>query len=252
MAVPVHSSQGWHEIRAQVVKTPVLVKGQRTPVVVRLTYAEDGMPVANGDFGIVRAPVIPVLINEPRLSDYRFDHLIPTNETPGEYVFFLTPGTACGYRVWADVTPEGGPPAYAAADIPGRQDCRSLEPETFVNTEVKNAGYTFTLSMEPPHPVRGRTATLKITVKDKDGRPVEELQPVMDAFAHMAVFYGDFQTARVVPPAGEDPADPNDLGGPDVTFSFAPERAGYLRLFSNFRIGGQVIAVPFGITVEGK
>lgn len=247
-AIPAHRDEQAPKIKAEIVKTPVLDKEKNTPVVLRLTYAEGGYPVMEDDLKTTHTRKIHVLTIDPQLQDYAHGHPAATIETPGEYAFLLKPHTDCTYRAWVDLTPANGPQQYAVTDIPGKRDCGASPINKFVNTAVDNGGYRFALSMDGPL-AKGKMAMLKIAVADKDGQPVEELEPIMGAYAHLVGFYDDYKTLAHLHPTGEEPASQDDRGGPELTFHFMPERRGYMRLFAQFVINGQGIAAPFGVII---
>ena len=84
----------------------------------------------------------------------------------------------------------------------------------------------------------------------KDGQPVNFLEPVMGAFAHMVGFYEDYETIAHIHPMGAEPTKDTERGGPTLRFHIEPEQAGYLKLFAQVQIDGKQVFAPFSILVK--
>ena len=95
----------------------------------------------------------------------------------------------------------------------------------------------------------GVARRLTITVTDPAGQPVAGLEPVMQAFAHLAGFYDDLRTLEHVHPTGGDILNPALRGGPALGFLFYPPRASFIRLCCQLKIGGTMIFAPFNLNV---
>ena len=95
----------------------------------------------------------------------------------------------------------------------------------------------------------GVARRLTITVTDPAGQPVAGLEPVIQAFAHLAGFYDDLRTVEHVHPTGGDILNPALRGGPALGFLFYPPRAGFIRLYCQLKIGGKMIFAPFNLNV---
>ncbi|NDC57199.1 MAG: hypothetical protein EBZ69_10435 [Alphaproteobacteria bacterium] len=109
-------------------------------------------------------------------------------------------------------------------------------------------GYTFTLALDG-EPKAGSPVMGNVTVT-KDGQPFTGLEPVMGAFAHVVGFTEDYNSVLHVHPMGKEPTNDAERGGPKLEFHIEPEKAGFVKLFTQVRIGGKDIFAPFGITVK--
>jgi len=71
----------------------------------------------------------------------------------------------------------------------------------------------------------------------KNGKPVTDLQPYLDTYAHLTAFHqGDLAFAHLHP---ETKAD-GDHGGPALTFHAEFAQSGNWRLFLQFQTGGKL------------
>lgn len=138
---------------------------------------------------------------------------------------------------------------YVIADLVTGKEAKSEINRTIV-LESTMDGYTFKLSFDSESLVIGKPALGKITITDKVGNPVKDLEPVMGAFAHIVGFFDDKQTVVHIHPMGEEPSKPTDRGGPELQFHIVAEKAGFIKLFAQVSIKGKELFVPFGIVVK--
>jgi hypothetical protein len=76
--------------------------------------------------------------------------------------------------------------------------------------------------------------TARIT---KDGKPVTDLQPYLETYAHLTAFHeGDAAFAHLHPTTEVK----GDQGGPELSFHAALPTAGNWRLFVQFQTGGRL------------
>ncbi|WP_333772722.1 hypothetical protein [Streptomyces sp. IBSBF 3136] len=165
-----------------------------------------------------------------------FQHLHPTMAPDGTWTAepaALAPGS---WRMFASFTPGGGSGEgedfvlSRTVTVPGEATSAALPPAAH-STRVD--GYTVTVSGEPmagmPHPL-----AVRIT---KDGKPVTDLQPYLDTYAHLTAFHrGDAAFAHLHPTTTAH----GDHGGPGLSFHADLPTAGDWRLFLQFRTGGKL------------
>ncbi len=223
-------------------------------VKIRLT-TRDGSPVAASDLLVAHTQRIHLLIIDPALEDYHHEHPVPTS-VPGEYEFTFTPTKSSPYRIYADVVPAlTGIQEYIPVDLPGIRapnvhDAPSENRQGTFTAEVDGLHFQLALDGTAGRSLRSRQAqTLRISVSDADGRPLAQLEPVMNAFAHLVGFYDDGRTVVHLHPAGPDIIDMAARGGPSLEFRFYPPKEGFLRLYCQVSIGGKMIFVPFGVNI---
>jgi len=242
------TAAGKDAIKAEIVKSRPLVEGRRTPAILRLDR-EGGLPVLAEELKVVHTQPLHLLIVDPSLTDYHHEHPNPM-DAPGEYIFTMTPRTSCGYRIWADFETMGSGAHYVTADIPGAKDCKGEKIDRTPSTVFENDNFRFLLEMDGPTLTVGKDTLMRMTVRDKKGRYIEELEPIMGAFAHMVGFYSDYNTIAHIHPQGEEPTSHTDRAGPTLKFHISPDREGFLKLFAQVKINGIVQTVPFGIEVK--
>ncbi|MGW2815632.1 hypothetical protein [Streptomyces sp. NPDC001415] len=163
-----------------------------------------------------------------------FQHLHPTMAADGTWtadLAALAPGT---WRMFASFTPDAG--AGKGQDfvlsrtvtVPGTEDKAPL-PAPATTAEVD--GYTVTAKGEP---MAGMTHPLTVTIS-KDGKPVTDLQPYLDSYAHLTAFHeGDTAFAHLHPTTKVT----GDHGGPDLAFQAMLPTSGNWRLFLQFQTEG--------------
>ena len=228
-----------------------MVAGKKVEVVIRMTKA-DQSPVVHADLIEMHTQPIHLLIEEPGLGDYHHEHPLPT-QTPGEYVFSFTPAKTAPYRIWADLVPVAtGVQELPFVDLPSAGKAAPIE-DTANRFTAAAGGYQFTLAFPSGNELptkAGQARTLRVKVTDSAGQSVTTLQPVMNAFSHLVGFYDDYQTVVHLHPGGGEVLDPELRGGPALDFILFPPRAGFIRLYCQVSIAGQMLFAPFNLNVE--
>jgi hypothetical protein len=225
--------------------------GKALTVKVRLSKT-DKSPVLHGDLMVMHTQPIHLLIEEPGLGDYHHEHPVPT-KTPGEYEFTFTPKKSTPYRIWADIVPEAtGVQELPFADLPSAgQGLAVGATESKFTSSADGYQFTLTLANGNDIPPKARTARgMTISVADSGGRPVTQLEPVMNAFAHLVGFYSDYQAVVHLHPGGGDVLNDALRGGPALGFVFFPPKAGFIRLYCQVSIAGKMLFAPFNVNVE--
>ncbi len=228
--------------------------GRPTHVTIRLA-TRDGSPVRETDLLVAHTRRIHLLIIDPALEDYHHEHPTPTG-TPGEYEFAFTPAKTASYRIYADVVPAAtGVQEYIRTELPGAAtlNARDLFLANRQSTFTAEAGGLHfqlccgTSNELPLH--AGQPSALRVQVTDARGLPFAQLEPVMNAFAHLVGFYDDDRTVVHLHPAGPEVVDPASRGGPSLEFRFYPPKDGFLRLYCQVSVGGKMLFVPFSLNV---
>ncbi len=124
----------------------------------------------------------------------------------------------------------------------GRGGTTGREPLPVTSRTAQVDGYTVTLdgALEP-----GREAELTLSVS-KDGKPVTDLQPYLEAYGHLVALRDRDLAYLHVHPAGT-PGDGRTEPGPGITFYATVPSAGDYRLFLDFRHGDQVRTAAFTV-----
>ena len=247
-AGPGHDHDGHNHSEAQLIITPItpteLKIGEENEVILFI-QDKQAQPVDVSQFEVVHTKPVHLLIIDPELNDYHHEH--PTQTSTGQYAFTFTPQTACPYRIWVDVQLKGSDQQYVPVDLKGAKECNNPIDKT-VNLESSSQGYDFKLEIEDD--VKAGEAVMTKLIISKDGQPVNFLEPVMGAFAHMVGFYEDYETIAHIHPMGAEPTKDTERGGPTLRFHIEPEQAGYLKLFAQVQIDGKQVFAPFSILVK--
>jgi len=165
-----------------------------------------------------------------------FQHVHPTLASNGTWTATLAalrPGT---WRLYASFVPNTGPAIgqqivlSRAISVPGRSVATTV-PAPSPSTRVD--GYTVTVI---GHLMANKPSPLMVTIT-KEGRPVTDLQPYLDTYAHLTAFHeGDLAFAHLHPETKVD----GDHGGPTLPFHVEMSRSGNWRLFLQFQTSGTV------------
>ncbi|MDE3015619.1 MAG: hypothetical protein KGI29_01675 [Pseudomonadota bacterium] len=216
-----------------------MVRGKPVTVLMKLTAIKTRSLLTDADLETMYTKKIHLLLIDPSLADYQHIHPMPTR-TPGLYSFTFTPKSPGGYRVWADITPKAtGRQEFAMADLGAHRIGAVSKIE---NRTAVVSGYHFNLTFDTP-PAAGGESVGRLTITGAHGETVT-LEPVMGARAHIVGFYDDFRTVAHMHPMGDNPHE--------IMFHFAPDRAGFVKLFAQVEIGGKAIFAPFGVMVANR
>ncbi|MEW9534014.1 hypothetical protein [Microbispora sp. NPDC049125] len=173
-----------------------------------------------------------------------FQHVHPELSAEGVWSVPLTLPEAGAYRVFADFVPHGGEGLTLGAELyaPGDYTPRPLPAPSRTATVD---GYTIRLDGAlTPGTVSRLTAEIS-----KNGEPVTDLQPYLEAYGHLvALRVGDLAYLHVHPDGV--PGDGVTPAGPGITFyAEVPSRGDY-RLFLDFRHKGAVHTAAFTVRAE--
>jgi hypothetical protein len=176
---------------------------------------------------------------DPGLGDYHHLHPEP-GARPGEWDFSFVPAVGGIYRVFADFTPVATQRGlYASADLAVSGTGASPVKPGGVEAEL-----AFGLAVTPDPFRAGVPADLRFTVARGDGGTVD-LQPVMDAYAHLVAFdLGRQGFAHL------HPVDAKlDSRAPALAFKLTVPRSGEYVVWSQVNVAGRDRFHPFRVTV---
>lgn len=246
----IYTKPGEPSVRLTATTSAPIEAGKKVEVRVRMEKA-DKSPVLHKDLLLTHTAYIHLLIEEPGLGDYHLEHPVAT-DTLGEYVFSFTPKKSAPYRIWADIVPAAtGTQELPFVDLPSNGQAEPVA-ETEDQFHSSAGGYQFDLFLAGGNqrPVKaGQARSITVTVTAADGKPVTTLEPVMNAFAHLVGFYGDFQTVVHIHPTGGDILNSDLRGGPSLGFLLFPPKAGLLRMYCQVMIEGRMLFAPFTLNV---
>jgi hypothetical protein len=163
-----------------------------------------------------------------------FQHIHPTMAADGTWTADLAALAPGSWRMFASFTPGSGSGKdfvlSRTVTVPG-QSAKTPLPTAAANVEVD--GYTVTVQGEL---MAGMAHPLKVRIT-KDGKPVTDLQPYLDTYAHLTAFHeGDQAFAHLHP---ETKAN-GDHGGPELSFHAELPASGNWRLFLQFQTDGKL------------
>nr|BFD87093.1 hypothetical protein StreXyl84_64940 [Streptomyces sp. Xyl84] len=165
-----------------------------------------------------------------------FQHIHPAMAADGTWSAGLASLTPGSWRMFASFTPDSG--AGKGRDfvlsrtvtVPGQAAEMTL-PAAAGSTQAD--GYTVTVKGKL---MAGMAHPLTVSVS-KDGKPVTDLQPYLDTYAHLTAFHeGDAAFAHLHPTTKAN----GNHGGPYLSFHAELPTAGNWRLFLQFQTGGML------------
>jgi len=176
-----------------------------------------------------------------------FQHLHPTMATDGTWtasVAPLQPGTYRAYVAFVAVASSGDTASLVLGDkitVTGTGTVVAL-PAASTTTQVD--GYN--LSIVGTQLTSGTTGSITFLVK-KAGLLVTDLEPYMGSFGQLtAVHAGDLALSY---PLAQGDAKTGH-GGPSLSFTAAPAKAGNWRMFIQFQTGGAVHTAAITVAIQ--
>ncbi|WUH99466.1 hypothetical protein OHR68_39245 [Spirillospora sp. NBC_00431] len=214
-----------------------LTPGKRTDF--RFTInGPDGKPVTG--FKPLHGKRLHLIVARRDLSG--FQHLHPSENGDGVWTVPITLPKAGVYRFFTDVQPDGAKRQLTLGTdvfVPGDLRTTPLpKPERVAKVD----GYEVTLAGGL---IPGKSAELTLSVS-KDGEPVTDLQPYLEAYGHLvALRQGDLAYLHVHPDG--EPGDGKTKPGPGITFFAEAPSTGAYRLYLDFKHGDKVRTAEFTV-----
>ena len=224
-----------------------LVVGRETRATLRLTRM-DGQEVFFTELIETHTRRLHLLLIDPGLTDYHHEHPTPTS-TPGEFEFSFTPKKPGTYLAWADLRPAPmGLHEFAAATVRAEttgESITSREPSSRVVVD----GLAYQLRFDAPELRAGKPVNGHLRVTNPDGSGFQELEPVMEEFAHLVGFHEDRRNVFHFHPKGAPVRNEAARGGPELEFIFFAPQPGFIRLFAQVQMGGVPKFASFNLQV---
>ena len=238
---------GQHAVVATISTDVPLEPGKLAHATLHLRRTMMGHPVTLDQLIETHTKKIHLLIVDQSLIDYHHEHPQPT-DTPGDYAFEFTPTKPGAYHAWADLRPLPlGLQEYDKTLIAGTGES---EPVSDKNTRLiaDSEGFHFELNLEKGQIKAGEVtnASLRVT---RDGKGFTQLEPVMNAFAHLVGFHEDGETVLHMHPIGAPIVNESARGGPVLEFKIFATKPGFTRLFAQVQIDGRQVFAPFDVQV---
>lgn len=243
-----HTSDATHGEKAgyslRMVDKPLLIKGQPCELTFQLVDNETGRSLTEAEFETVHTRKLHTMIVDHSLTDYH--HLHPEYD-PARQLFVcpFTPQLQASYQMWNDFTVVGeNHPTYLKSELSA---LRGLHlPPRITHTSHQQQG-ELNFHITPETPLRaGEDCRLRIDITDQNRRPVQDLEPIMGAFAHLIGFSGDGNHFIHSHPLGEEPTHDQARGEGCLQFHITPPAAGMSKFFLQVQRHGKIETVPFG------
>lgn len=209
---------------------------------------DTGALLTADELAVVHTEKLHLFVVDDSLKDYHHVHPQPTGN-PGELAFSFTPKTDHIYQAWADFTTLKDGRNHKLLAAIASPKSRRARPHITASRHAETAGLRFDWHASGPLQAE-QPGIVEVTVTDKHGRPVTDLEPVMDAFAHMVGFSADGKSIIHTHPLGGEPKSPGARGGPSLRFHVEPDASGPMQFYVQVKRGGEDIYAPFGQQVQ--
>ncbi|MFJ1269109.1 hypothetical protein ACD661_11110 [Legionella lytica] len=240
-----HTLPRENAIQIEIENAPSKITANTTQLL-HFQLLNNNKPLTLSDLKTVHTKKIHVMVIDPTLTDYYHIHPVRDNKNK-DFVFKFTPKKNGSYRIWADITPIAtGKQVFINTDIGSSSEKAVINKEVTLSSKV--VPYQFDLQLDgQPRVGKPVMATIRVT---KDGKPFSQLEPVMGAFAHLMGFNADYSSILHIHPMGKEPGNDAERGGSQLMFHIEAQKAGFVKLFAQFRINGEDVYVPFGIIIR--
>lgn len=212
--------------------------------VVQLRDVTTGKPLTEADLKTTHTRKVHLLIVDSSLKDYHHIHPVATG-TPGEYAFSFTPKTSNAYDGWSDITLIRDGRNYQVKSCIPSELHRKVPAIVKTNSQAEQSALRFDWQADKPL-ASGQTTQVTVKVSDQQGKPINDLEPVMGAYAHLVGFSADGKSMIHTHPMGAEPTSEACRGGPALRFKITPETDGKTQFYLQIRRNGEEIYVPFG------
>jgi hypothetical protein len=198
-----------------------------------------------------------IIVNSEDLSHFAHIHPKLDKET-GIFHITHTFAKAGRYKMWIDAKPKGGIQILTAFPFnvkgqPVHSPAAIAHEQTRVKNVVANGqSYQVILNCQPEQFVAGRDTKMTFEIRDVNGKPIRNLEPLMAAGGHCVIIDADAQEFLHVHPA-EEIGDGDNLaswrGGPSVSFLAHFPKPGLYRAWGQFQHEGRLLTADFTFEV---
>jgi hypothetical protein len=218
-----------------------------------VTEQKVGEPIK--DFDVIHDKLMHlIIVNSEDLS--HFAHIHPKlNKETGVFSIVHTFAKAGKYKMWIDAKPKGGIQILTAFPFnvegqPVHSPTNITSDKTFVK-EVMTDGqsYQVTLDFQPEKLGVGMDTKMTFEIRDANGKPISNLEPLMAAGGHCVIIGADAREFLHVHPAEEVDDIVSWRGGPSVSFLANFPKPGLYRAWGQFQHEGKLLTVDFTFEV---
>lgn len=218
-----------------------------------VTEQKVGEPIK--DFDVIHDKLMHlIIVNSEDLS--HFAHIHPKlNKETGVFSIVHTFAKAGKYKMWIDAKPKGGIQILTAFPFnvegqPVHSPTNITSDKTFVK-EVMTDGqsYQVTLDFQPEKLGVGMDTKMTFEIRDANGKPISNLEPLMAAGGHCVIIGADAREFLHIHPAEEVDDIVSWRGGPSVSFLANFPKPGLYRAWGQFQHEGKLLTVDFTFEV---
>ncbi|HZB79983.1 MAG TPA: hypothetical protein VE264_01770 [Nitrososphaera sp.] len=196
-----------------------------------------------------------IIVNKEDLSHFAHIHPKLDMET-GIFHITHTFAKAGKYKKWIDVKPKDGMQqiltafAFNVEGEPIHTPARITHEQTRVkNVVAEGQSYQVSLNCQPEQLVAGMDVKMTFEIKDANGKPITNLQPLMAAGGHCVIIDADSREFLHVHPIEEIDDAVSWRGGPSVSFLANFPKPGLYRVWGQFQHEGKLLTVYFTFEV---
>jgi hypothetical protein len=230
--------------------------GKPTNLSLIATEQKVGEPIR--EFDIIHDKLMHlIIVNREDLS--HFAHIHPKlNEQTGTFHIAHTFSKAGKYKMWIDVKPKGGMQILTAFPFnvegqPVHTPANITSDMTFVKEVVTDVQhYQVTLDFQLDNLGVGRNTILTFEIRDANGKPITNLEPLMAAGGHCVIIDAAGHEFLHVHPAEEVDDVANWRGGPCVSFMANFPKPGLYRAWGQFQHEGRLLTADFTFEVVAR
>ena len=205
------------------------------PTILRLVVTEQKVGEPIKDFDVIHDKLMHlIIVNREDLSHFAHIHPKLDSET-GIFHIEHTFAKAGKYKMWIDAKPKGGMQALTAFtfNVEGQPihfpATIAHEQKRVKNVDAEGQSYQIALNCQPEQLAVGRNIKMTFEIKDANGKPITNLEPLMAAGGHCVIIDADGGEFLHVHPAEEVRDVVSWRGGPSVSFLANFPKAGLYR-----------------------
>jgi hypothetical protein len=230
--------------------------GKPTKLSLMITEQKVGEPIKQ--FDIIHDKLMHlIIVNSQDLSHFAHIHPKLDKET-GIFHIIHTFAKAGKYKMWIDVKPKGGIQILTAFDFnvkgqPVHSPADITPDKTFLKEVVTDGqSYQVTLNFQGEHLGVGRDTKMTFEIRDANGKPISNLEPLMAAGGHCVIITADAHEFLHVHPTEEVVDVASWRGGPSVSFLANFPKPGLYRAWGQFQHEGRLLTADFTFEVVAR
>jgi hypothetical protein len=225
------------------------------PTDLRLVVTEQKVGEPIKQFDIIHDKLMHlIIVNSEDLSHFAHVHPKLDKET-GIFSITHTFAKAGKYKMWIDVKPKGRVQILTAFAFNVEGQPVHIPPTvTHERNRVKNVvadgeSYQVMLNCQPEQLVTGRNIKMTFEIRDANGKPIRNLEPLMAAGGHCVIIDADAREFLHVHPTEEVNNAVGWRGGPSVSFLANFPMPGLYRAWGQFQHEGKLLTADFTFEV---